>query len=51
MPAMSFASNPDSGTPGMGSSIGMIGEEGGGTLDGFVSLKRVGEVGNVVGST
>ena len=47
-PAMNFASNPDSGTPGMGSSVGMIGGEGGGTLDGFVSLKRVGKVGTVI---
>lgn len=37
---MLLASHFSFGTPGMGSSISMIGYEGGSTLDGFISLKR-----------
>lgn len=37
---MLLASHFSFGTPGMGSSISMIGYEGGSTFDGFISLKR-----------
>lgn len=47
-PAMLLASHFSFGTPGMGSSIGMIGYEGGGTLGGFISLKRGSKTGTGV---
>lgn len=40
IPVKSFAKHPNLGAPDMGSSIGEKGKPGGGTLGGFVSLKR-----------